>query len=477
MCSRLLKRVRKTVVFRLSLWYCLLFVLSCLFVFAFAYLLLSTTLKRQDQHAIRTWAKELSVLYEAGGQEALERGITRGRKFDGRDPLFVRLADPDNRTRLLLLPYQWLAFDIKLLERQNAEPDPTWLRLPLGQSEHTLELGSFSLPEGYRLQVGKSSEERDRILRRFRGLFAAVMIPVLLLGVAGGAFLSLRALSPVRDLIRTVRSIDSGQLDARVPSPQTEDELDELVRLFNGMLGKIEALINGMRETLDNVAHDVRTPMARLRATAETALRSDCGREALREALADCMEESEAVLTMLNTLMDISEAETGAVQPCLQRTDVSRLADQVAALYHYVAEEKGIEIRTHYEQDLFATVDPARMKQAVANLVDNAVKYTKPGGTVRLSTHRRAMEAIITVQDDGPGITQDALPRIWERLYRGDDSRSQRGLGLGLSLVKAIVEAHKGTSEVVSEPGKGSTFTLRLPATEEAAPIPNLSRL
>jgi signal transduction histidine kinase len=253
-------------------------------------------------------------------------------------------------------------------------------------------------------------------------------------------------------------------MDTRVQSPQTGDELDELATLFNGMLEKIEALINGMRDSLDNVAHDLRTPMTRLRGIAEIALRSDQNLEICREALADCVEESERILTMLNTLMDISEAETGAMKLDLESMNVSALIEGVAELYRYVAEDKGILIHTKASNDLCLTADPNRMRQILANLLDNAIKYTPTGGRIDMEAHHRGEKIIILVKDTGIGIYPEELPRIWDRLYRGDQSRSQKGLGLGLSLVKAIVRAHKGQIEVLSEPGKGSNFIISLPS-------------
>ena len=153
--------------------------------------------------------------------------------------------------------------------------------------------------------------ERKRVLRHFREIFAAVMIPLDLLGFVSGSLVSFRALRPIRHLVHTIRSIGSGRMDARVPNPQTGDELDELVTVFNGMIERIGTLINAMRDALDNVAHDLRTPMTRMRGIAEMALQSDNDPAACREALADSLEESERILKMLNTLMDISEAETG----------------------------------------------------------------------------------------------------------------------------------------------------------------------
>lgn len=167
---------------------------------------------------------------------------------------------------------------------------------------------------------------------------------------------------------------------------------------------------------------------------------------------------------MLNTLMDISEAETGVMNLDLESVNVSDLIEDVADLYRYVAEDKGILVYTMASNDLYLNADPNRMRQILANLLDNAIKYTPNGGRIDIEAHQRGEKIVVLVKDNGIGIRPEELPRIWDRLYRCDQSRSQKGLGLGLSLVKAIVQGHKGHIEVFSEPGKGSTFSISLPS-------------
>lgn len=253
-------------------------------------------------------------------------------------------------------------------------------------------------------------------------------------------------------------------MHSRVPAREQGDALDELGLQVNAMLDRIESLIGGMRGALDNVAHDLRTPMMRLRGVAESALQSPSDAPALREALADCLEESEQVVAMLNTLMDISEAETGTMRLERERVNLTELVAHAVELYEDAAEDREVTIDNQVAGDVWVDVDRTRMRRVIANLLDNAVKYTPAGGRVVLATRTTEDAVVFTVRDTGIGIPADELPRIWERLYRGDKSRSAHGLGLGLSLVKAIVEAHGGRISAESEPGRGSVFTLRLAA-------------
>jgi len=375
---------------------------------------------------------------------------------------------PQRTALFISVPKQAGDLDLRPLENMAQDDALAWLTLPARNRGDGWLVATARLPDGGWLQVGKTSEAMNALLMEFRTIFGWVALIALVLGLAGGAWLTRRALAPIRHLIGAVQNvITTGRMNERMPLPEANDEISRLARLFNTMLEKNDTLIRGMREALDNVAHDLRTPLTRLRGTAELALEGEPDAQKCRDALLDSMEETDRVLTMLNTLMDISEAETGLMKLELQLFPLAALVGEVVELFEFVAEEKTIAVQAAIPPGLLASADRNRLRQVLVNLLDNALKYTPEGGRVGISAEPGAGGVAIVVQDSGAGIPEDEIPRIWERLYRGDKSRAQRGLGLGLSLVRAIVQAHGGRIELQSSVGQGSTFTIHLPTPGE----------
>src|SRR5262245_2494369 len=422
----------------LTLWYSTLFVVGSIVIMLLTYVLTAASLAQRDQQIIQAKLGDYAGVYSRAGLRGLAATVQAEQRA-AHARLFVRGVNSGSEAIILSDRGDW---------------DPS-----------KLETASLRLLDGTLVQVGKSTEAREDILARFRAVLGVVTLSIVVIALTGGWLATQSALRPIRQLATAVRRvITTGHVDERVPTGPHDDDIDELTRLFNEMLEKIERLVTGMRGALDNVSHDLRTPLTRLRGVAEMALAGQPDAERYREALADAVEESDRVLVMLNTLMDISEAESGAMPLHCEPVALSAVADRSVELYRDVAETKGVILDVKTLSDAVVSADRVRLEQVAANLVDNAVKYTPAGGHVSVEVLSDGNHGLLRVGDSGAGIPADELPHIWDRLFRGDVSRAERGLGLGLSLVKAIVEAHRGTVTVESELGRGSTFTVALPA-------------
>lgn len=446
--------------FRIAIYYVGFFTVVCVALFGVIYSGVSNLVHERELEIVRNRAAEYRAWFISGDRKMLEDRMDEQTLASG-DIMFVHVAGPG---------IDYIKF--------NA---PEGARLPLKELQgvpataegSSIEVGGehwavASLPVGRGgvvLQAGKNSRAADQSLARLRKLFALTLIPAALVAILGGALLTYRAMSPVRRLTVTIREVlRAGDLGQRVEPEKGSNELNDLVGLFNRLQARNETLIEAMHNSLDSVAHDMRTPLSRLNNSAERALSSASDDpSALREALADCVEESEHLGRLLTTLMDVAEAESGAMRLDRERLSLPDLVESVAELYEFVAEEKSVRIEMELPEELHVQVDRTRLNQVLANLLDNAIKYSHEGGVVTIKVSEDAGEAVIAVVDEGIGICEADLPHVWNRLFRAERSRTAPGMGLGLSFVRAIVEAHEGSVGVESRVNAGSTFTVRLP--------------
>lgn len=463
-----LNRLRRSLAVRLSGWFALLFTVGFTAIFALLYWTLARSLEARDSEALELRLQQYADIYAANGLLGLRERVAEDSQAPHVRSLFIRIVGPGGNAVWGKIPPDWIESDVQRVEVPNGwvERRIYNLRVPRDE-EQDLTVVSRSLVDGLLLQVGRSTDSRAVVLAPLRKTFLWVGAGVVVAGFAAGIVTARRATRPLRDVVATARRIiATGALDARVPAPKRDDDVAELVRAFNTVLDKNAGLLKAMREALDNVAHDLRTPLTRLRGTAELALQGlESGGAEQKEALADCVEQADEVLRLLRALMEISEAEGGMLRLDKTACDLGVMARDAVELYAEVAETKPVALSVDAAVAAPVLADATRLRQAIANLVDNAVKYTPPGGRATVRVTVEGNDAVLTVSDTGPGVPAAEQARVWERLYRGDASRSQRGLGLGLSLVRVIVEAHGGRATVRNGSGAegGAVFAVRLP--------------
>ena len=440
--------------------------LSITAIVGVAIFILSHSLERKDRELIELKSSELSARYEKGGLAALAKPDLW---------VIVRLQSKDGTILFQRVPSGEEGFDLSRLasfpEHPQSEPR-VWFEIEEKGDEDVLIVLSQKLGDGSLLQVGRSSADREEQLQYLLTILIGVGFPILLLTAVAGIWLVDSALKPIRSFTRTLEALKDGGVSARVPETLTSDEISTLISLFNGLLDRIEKLIEGLRETVNHVAHDLRTPLTRFRMSAERALQIHIGKgeinenevDALREAVESALESSERMLSLVDQVLEISRAEAGGlpIQDGFVRLD--DLVHQAYDLYRDVAEEKQIQLEFEPGNPVLSRGDRTQLLRVVANLLDNALKYTSSGGRVRIRTGSEPGERWLTISDTGMGISEQDLPKVWARLFRCDRSRTAPGLGLGLSWVKAVVEAHQGTVSVESALDQGSCFRVSFPA-------------
>jgi signal transduction histidine kinase len=343
--------------------------------------------------------------------------------------------------------------------------------------DHRALVRILQLPGGFRLLVGHGLEERDRL----RDIVVAAgrwsLAVVIVLGVAGGLFVTRRVLKRVDAMTETTRKIMDGDLTGRLPIAGTGDELDRLADNLNSMLERIEALMRGLKEVSDNIAHDLKTPLTRLRNRCEEALRLAEDESQYRQALESTIEESDALIRTFNALLMIARAESGQAREGMTEVDAAEVARSIGELYEPLADDKGLRLEVEAPQPALVHGNRELISQALANLVDNAIKYGAPAAAdckgdaaIVVRAVAEGERVLLAVADGGTGIPAADRGRAVERFVRLERSRSQPGSGLGLSLASAVARLHGGELKLEdNHPGLKTIISLpRAPAPQKS---------
>ena len=344
-----------------------------------------------------------------------------------------------------------------------------WSEFYIRPLQRYIQVQTLLLKDGRILQVGKGSfleYDQKGMMSRMLLIFAVLST---LFSFVSGLFMMVITLRPIHRITESMTHIiESGAFESGAPPVKSAiAELDTLGRLFNVMTTKYADLIQAMRQTMDNVAHDFRTPLTRIRGASEMALKDNKLPEDLANTLADIIEDCDRAKLQLQNLMDVREMESGFVKLNIQPFSLTRVIAEITDLYSLLAEEKNLTLTVALpSEEVLIEGDKYRIARALANLVDNAVKYTPKGGQVSITLDNRPDSVAVCVKDSGIGIPEAEQGLIWQRLFRGKQAReSEKGLGLGLNIVQVIIAAHDGTVTLQSTPGQGATFCVTLPKT------------
>lgn len=457
--SSTLGRILRSASFRLTLFYAALFIASAGALFATVYITATAAMQNDMAAVLRSEAYQLAEVHSRTGLNGLAQQITRRINFRTRGPIFYLLQAPNGRVVVGNLPGMPPVNGVVdfVPQPDTPAPDADGERAKLTGFGLTLSDGSFLLVAQ---DAARLTDMQHAIVRAFAWAGGLT----LLLAIAGGAVLANSFLRRIDAITRTNRAIMEGDLSARIPVRGTQDEIDQLIASLNAMLGRIQQLMDGLRQVSSDIAHDLRTPLGRLRQHLEDArerAKTMADYDAATEA---AIAEADELLETFSALLRIAQVEAGAQKSAFVELDLSALARSVGEAYQPAAEDSGHKLEIRIDDGVRLTGDRQLLAQMISNLVENALRHTPAGSTVSLTLERSPAGFAIEVGDNGPGIPEAERGKVFDRFYRLDRSRSTAGSGLGLALVKAIAGLHGLSIELTDRnPGLGVVVTGTLP--------------
>lgn len=467
MFSKKFHNFRHSLALRLTLWYASIFTISSALAFALAYVLIVSFLQGRIDVDLQKDIEEYAGLLQDGGLDRVKTKIAEDAHGEEARETYFRVWRNDGHivSASNLTSWRGLRVPHDPLQRLMADPVPILNTLTIDRHAYNIRTIYGIIGPGYVLEIGQSMKEDELFLGALLRGFLITFLAIIVLVSPIGWFMARRALRGVEDITQTASEISLGTLDRRVAVRFHGNELERLAETFNTMLDRIQSLIVGMREMTDSLAHDLRSPLARIRAASEMRLIDGDTKDSQTAQAINTIEECDRLLEIINTTLDIAEAESGASILRVSDVNLVDVVYEACELFHTVAEDRRVALTTSLPEHCHIQGDKQWLQRVISNLLDNALKYTPPSGRVCITLIDNNQTVKLSFEDSGIGISTDDLPRVFQRFYRCDRSRSQPGNGLGLNLARAFVRAHGGDITMSSTLGMGSAFVVILPHT------------
>jgi signal transduction histidine kinase len=457
--------------FRLTLWYSLIFTFCTVALLLIFYIRVAYLTRANLDEELAEEAAEYADVMKASGLSAVVAKLSIDDEEEAPGAVFLRLLSLQGHVLATRDLAPWggeVTVNRHLLLSQARQSGPHFETLELTGHPYQMRTIYQAIGPEVIMQIGFSLEKSEAYLDIFRQLLIWILAPVVLLSAVVGWFMAHHALADVDAVARTAEEISQGHTKKRVQVERHFVEVDRLANSFNTMVDQLHTLIHQMREMTDNIAHDLRSPLTRIRGFAEMTLIGESSITDFQEMAVNTVEECDNLIHMINTMLDIAEAESGIAPFAPEPVELQPLIDDACTLFSSLASEKHIRLHQEVPDTAVILSDRSKLQRMITNLLENAIKYTPSRGRVSISVQLEDRQAHIQVSDTGIGIAPDEQPKIFQRFYRCDTSRSEAGMGLGLSLVKALAESLGGSLSVESASLQGSTFTLCMPTTSSA---------
>ncbi|MCF6338371.1 MAG: HAMP domain-containing histidine kinase [Gammaproteobacteria bacterium] len=460
-------RLPNTLAFRLTFWYTLVVIILIMIAFSASYLSLKKKLNYNLENDLIEDILEYKILYKNEGLDGIKQEIEQEMEWGEEKNFFFQLFDR-NGIQIYssdLSHWKLLPESPHIIKHVFSSKNFVLQTTNIQGKEYKAKTIYGLISPNILLHTGESTESIQNTMTLLSNVFIGMFLIVIPIAFVIGWLMAGHAVKGIKEVSRIASEIEKGKLDRRVSVSSQRDEITQLVNTFNAMLDRIKVLIFEMKEMTDNIAHDLRSPLARIRVISELALSNNNTPKNLKSSASDIIEECDRLLQMINSTLDVAEAEADTFQTTKKKVDISQLAQDACEIFEPMAEQKHIRLACRLDNNCYIYGNIQNLQRMFANLLDNAIKYTLANGQVDVILTRSRQNIEIMIIDTGIGIPENDQARVFDRFFRCDQSRTHDGCGLGLSFARAVARSHGGDIDLSSRLKNGSCFTIRLPAT------------